>query len=172
MRAGLRALVSGQDIGIFWPAAGILRASGIMRGVAVQPAIETIDQFIAGFPPAVQRLLRKVRTTIRAAAPDATEAMAYRIPTFKLNGNLVHFAAFQHHIGFYPASSGIAAFEDELARYVHARGSVQFPLGAPIPFDLITRITEFRVQENLAKKAPKARRAAARPAARKATKAR
>lgn len=112
-----------------------------------------IDAYIAGFPPAVQDILQKIRATIRAAAPEAGEAMNYQMPTFKLRGNLVHFAAYERHIGFYPAPSGIEAFREELAGYKWAKGSVQFPLNQPIPYDLIRRIVLFRVAEQLEKPA-------------------
>lgn len=118
---------------------------------ADRTAPKNIDEYIAGFPKNVQELLEKVRATIREAAPDAEEAIKYQIPTFTLNGNLVHFAAFQKHIGFYPAPSGIEEFKEELAAYKGAKGSVQFPFEEPIPYDLIRRIAKFRVQENLAK---------------------
>jgi uncharacterized protein YdhG (YjbR/CyaY superfamily) len=111
-----------------------------------------IDSYVAAQPPEVQPLLRALRATIRAAAPEATEKISYQIPTFDLNGNLVHFAAFKKHIGFYPGAAGIAAFEEELTPYVHAKGSVQFPLDVPIPHDLVHRITRFRREQNLAKK--------------------
>jgi uncharacterized protein YdhG (YjbR/CyaY superfamily) len=107
----------------------------------------SIDEYIAGFPSEVQEVLSRVRATIRNAAPDAEEAIRYQIPTFILNGNLVHFAAFKSHIGFYPTPSGIAAFAGELASYTSAKGSVQFPLDQPVPFDLIERIVRFRVEE-------------------------
>lgn len=115
------------------------------------PAARDIDEYIAGFPEDVQEILRKIRATIRQAAPEAEEAIRYQIPTFTLKGNLVHFAAFKNHIGFYPAPSGIEAFKDELSAYKGAKGSVQFPLGEPVPFDLIRRIVELRVKENLEK---------------------
>lgn len=111
----------------------------------------SIDEYIAGFPPEVQTILEKIRKTIRDAAPEAQETINYQIPTFTLYGNLVHFAAFKKHIGFYPTPSGIAQFEAELSVYKKAKGSVQFPLDQPIPYDLIRRIVEFRVEENLAK---------------------
>jgi uncharacterized protein YdhG (YjbR/CyaY superfamily) len=111
----------------------------------------TIDEYIAGFPPDVQAILEKIRGTIREAAPGAAEAIKYQMPTFTLNGNLVHFAAFKKHIGFYPVPTGIAAFKDELSVYQGGKGSVQFPLDQPIPYDLIRRIVGFRVQENLGK---------------------
>ena len=109
--------------------------------------MDPIDEYIAGFPPATQEILRAIRTTIREAAPDAEEKISYRMPTFTLNGNLVHFAGFAHHIGFYPTPSGMAHFKEELAGYKQGRGSVQFPLDEPIPHDLIARIVEFRVLE-------------------------
>jgi uncharacterized protein YdhG (YjbR/CyaY superfamily) len=116
-----------------------------------QTAPQTIDEYIAGFPPDVQEILEKIRMTIRAAAPDAQETIKYRMPTFTLKGNLVHFAAFQKHIGFYPVPTGIEQFKEELSVYKQGKGSVQFPLDKPIPYDLISRIVKFRVQENLKK---------------------
>jgi uncharacterized protein YdhG (YjbR/CyaY superfamily) len=112
----------------------------------------SMDQYIKSFPADVQFILQKVRETIRKVAPDAEETISYQIPTFKLNGNLVHFAAFKNHIGFYPASEGISKFAKEIAKYKNAKGSVQFPLDMEIPYDLIAEITEFRVAQNRAKK--------------------
>ena len=103
--------------------------------------------------------IRDSRRTIHEAAPEATEAISYGMPTFKLNGNLVHFGAFKSHIGFYPVPSGMAAFQDDLAAYKQGKGSVQFPLNKPMPLDLIRRMVEFRVQESKAAKASKGRRA-------------
>ena len=123
-----------------------------------QEAPQDIDEYIAGFPKDVQELLEKVRRTIREAAPDAEEAIKYQIPTFVLNGNLVHFAAFKNHIGFYPAPRGIEEFQEELSAYKGAKGSVQFPFGEPIPYELIGRIVRFRVQDNLAKSGAKKKR--------------
>lgn len=114
----------------------------------------TIDEYIAQFPQDMQRTLQELRATIRAAAPDASEKISYQMPTFFLNGNLVHFAVQKKHIGFYPAPSGIEAFQEELAAYKGSKGAVQFPINAPLPLDLVRRIVEFRVAENLAK-APK-----------------
>jgi uncharacterized protein YdhG (YjbR/CyaY superfamily) len=108
-----------------------------------------IDEYIAGFPPDTRSILERIRSTIRKAAPGAEEAISYRIPTFKLKGNLVHFAAFQKHIGFFPTASGIAKFKAELSGYRGAKGSVQFPFDQPIPYDLIGRIVRFRFKENL-----------------------
>lgn len=113
-----------------------------------EKAVDTIDGYIAGFPPDVQKVLQKVRATIRKAAPAAEEAIKYRIPTFILHGNLVHFAAFKKHVGFYPAPSAIEKFKAELEGYEGAKGSVQFPLDQPLPFGLITRIVKFRVRES------------------------
>lgn len=111
----------------------------------------TIDEYIAGFSPDVQAILQKIRETIQDAAPEATEAIKYQMPTFVLNGNLVHFGAFKHHIGFYPVPSGIEKFKKELSKYKGAKGSVQFPLDEPMPYALIGRIVKFRVKENKAK---------------------
>lgn len=116
----------------------------------------SVDAYIAGFPDDVQEILRRIRATIKEAAPDAQEAITYRLPTFTLHSNLVHFGAFKDHIGFYPDPSGIDAFRDELAPYRLSKGAIQFPLNEPIPYDLIRRITAYRVQENLAKAEAKA----------------
>lgn len=115
-----------------------------------QPA-SNIDEYIAGFPGDVQKILIKIRATIRQAAPDAEEKISYQMPTFFLNGNLVHFAAFKNHIGFYPVPTGIEKFKKELSAYKGGKGSVQFPLDQPIPYELISRIVKFRVKENLVK---------------------
>lgn len=110
---------------------------------------ENIDEYIAVFPLEVQDILEKIRAAIRKAAPDAAETIKYQIPTFTLYGNLVHFAAFKEHIGFYPGPTGIEKFRHELSVYKGAKGSVQFPLHRPIPFGLISKIVRFRVKENL-----------------------
>ena len=110
-----------------------------------------IDQYIARFPADVQEILEKVRLTIREAAPDAKEKISYQMPTFTLEGNLVHFAGYKKHIGFYPTPSGIDKFKKEISAYKWAKGSVQFPLTQPIPYELISRIVTFRVEENLDK---------------------
>ena len=110
--------------------------------------IKTIDEFISQYPPEVQTILQKIRALIQKSAPGAEEAMAYGIPTFKLNSkNLVHFSAFKEHIGFYPTPAGIEKFRKELSAYEGAKGSVQFPLTKPIPYALIGKITQFRVKE-------------------------
>ena len=118
-------------------------------------AIKDIDSFIAQFPFATQKILNKVRATIQKAAPEATETINYGIPTFQLHGNLVHFSAYEHHIGFYPGAAGIAHFQKEISKYKSAKGSVQFPLTEPIPYELITKITLYRVEQNKAKAALK-----------------
>jgi len=113
--------------------------------------INDIDKYISQFSNEIQDILQKIRLIIKQLAPDAKEAIKYAMPTFILNGNLVHFAAFQNHIGFYPVPSGIEAFKQELSIYKGGKGSVQFPLNQPIPYDLITKIVEFRIKENLSK---------------------
>lgn len=115
----------------------------------------TVEEYIAAFPEEIRALLEAMRATIRAAAPDAGERISYQIPTFTLHGNLVHYAAFKRHIGFYPASSGIAAFQEELAGYKQSRGAVQFPLDQPLPLELVARITRYRADENRARAAKK-----------------
>jgi uncharacterized protein YdhG (YjbR/CyaY superfamily) len=110
--------------------------------------ISSIDEYIAAFPDNVQAILKQMRAVIHAAAPDAKEKISYGIPTFYTSENLVHFAGYTHHVGFYPASSGIEHFRNELAGYELSRGTVRFPLDKPIPYDLVTRITEFRVKES------------------------
>ena len=109
------------------------------------------NEYIASFPENVQKLLEQVRSIIKKAAPEATEAISYAMPTFKLNGILVHFAAFQNHIGFYALPSGNEAFQKELSEYKTGKGSIQFPLDKPLPEALITKIVKFRAQENLEK---------------------
>jgi Uncharacterized conserved protein len=108
----------------------------------------SIDEYIADFPPEIQAILAKIREVIKEAAPDAKEKISYQMPTFELNGNLVYYAAFKKHIGFYPTARGISAFQEELSAYKGAKGSVQFPLNKPIPYDLIRRITKYRAAEN------------------------
>jgi uncharacterized protein YdhG (YjbR/CyaY superfamily) len=113
--------------------------------------MEKIDQYISGFPEEIQEILQRMREAIRQAAPEAEEIISYGIPTFKLNGNLVHFAGYQNHIGFYPGTSGIQAFAKEFKGLKQAKGSVQFPLDKPIPYALIKRVVKFRVKENTGK---------------------
>ncbi|MDD4082278.1 MAG: DUF1801 domain-containing protein [Sphaerochaetaceae bacterium] len=112
---------------------------------------KTVDEYILHFPEEVQGILCKLRKVIKEAAPEAEEKISYQIPTFYLYGNLVHFAAFKKHIGFYPAPSGMEAFKDELSIYKNAKGSVQFPINGQIPFELIKKIVRFRAKENIGK---------------------
>jgi uncharacterized protein YdhG (YjbR/CyaY superfamily) len=126
-----------------------------------QPAPADIDAYIAGFPPEIQEILQTIRAIVREEAPGAQEAIRYQMPTFVLGGNLVHFAAFQRHIGFYPTPSGTEAFCAELASYAGGKGSIRFPLDQPMPYDLIRRIVAFRAAEMREK-------AAQRPARRRA----
>ena len=110
--------------------------------------IKTIDEYIMLFPKNVQIVLEKLRQVIRESAPKSEETINYGIPTFKLNGNLVHFAAFKNHIGFYPTTSAIVAFKKELSPYKQAKGSVQFPIDKPIPLNIVKKIVKYRVMEN------------------------
>jgi uncharacterized protein YdhG (YjbR/CyaY superfamily) len=110
-----------------------------------------IDEYIASFPVETRKKLEQIRITIKKVAPEAEEAISYSMPTFKLNGNLVYFAAFKNHIGFYSLPSGNEAFKKELSVYRTGRGSVQFPLDRPMPLGLISEIVKFRVMENLQK---------------------
>jgi uncharacterized protein YdhG (YjbR/CyaY superfamily) len=116
-----------------------------------QAGFRSIDEYIATFPAETQKILEELRATIKAAAPEAEEKISYQMPTFALKGNLVHFAAWKNHIGFYPAPRGIEAFKDELSIYEGAKGSVKFPIDKPLPLELIGRIVKFRVAENLKK---------------------
>ncbi len=120
-----------------------------MTGSPTEPEpVDSIDAYIEGCPEAVRSRLQALRAAIREAAPEAEEAIRYRMPTFRLKGNLVHFALQTRHIGFYPAPSAIEAFRDELAPYRTSKGAVQFPLDQPLPLDLVRRMVEFRVREN------------------------
>jgi uncharacterized protein YdhG (YjbR/CyaY superfamily) len=110
---------------------------------------KNIDDYIERFPKDIQKMLEEMRTTIQKAAPQAEEAIKYAMPTFVLNGNLVHFAAFKNHIGFYPAPQGIEEFKKELAKYNGSKGAVQFPLDKPLPLALVSKIVKFRVKKNL-----------------------
>jgi len=111
----------------------------------------TIDEYIGAFPNEVQKILEEIRITIQKAAPDAKEKISYSMPAFDQNGIVVYFAAFQKHIGLYALPSGHEVFREELSKYKSGKGSVQFPLNEPMPFDLITRIVRFRVKENIKK---------------------
>ena len=113
---------------------------------------ENVDEYIKAFPENVQKILEKVRKTIKEKAPEAVESMSYGMPGYKTHGRpLVYFAGYEKHLGFYATPTGHEAFASELAKYKQGKGSVQFPLHKPIPFDLIARIVEFRVKENSAK---------------------
>ena len=112
---------------------------------------QNVDEYISCFPKDVQAKLEKLRATIREAAPEAEEKISYQMPTFALEGNLVHFAAYKKHIGFYPTPSGIKKFKEKLSAYKGAKGSVQFPLDEPIPYELVRKIVAYRVKENLEK---------------------
>jgi len=114
----------------------------------MQSNFQNIDDYIKTFPVEIQEILQKIRKTIKTAAPGAKEAISYQMPTFKLNDkNLVHFAAFKNHIGFYPTPSGTENFKKELAKYKTSKGTAQFQLNEPIPYDLIAKIVSFRVKE-------------------------
>ena len=135
---------------------GIVSEGEIARGwihmETSKKQFKTIDDYIKTFPEDVQAILQKMRQTIRKAAPQAEEAISYQMPTFKLNGkNLVHFAGYKNHIGFYPIPLGTEAFKKELAPYKQGKGSVQFPLDKPIPYDLVKKIVRYRIKENLEK---------------------
>lgn len=125
-----------------------------MKAVKLNP--KTMDEYFAMHPKETQTIMQTIRATIRKAAPKAEETINYQMPTFTLEGNLVHFAAYKNHIGFYPAPSGIEAFKKEISKYKWAKGSVQFPIDEPIPLALITKIVKFRVKENLEKAKEKA----------------
>jgi uncharacterized protein YdhG (YjbR/CyaY superfamily) len=112
---------------------------------------KNIDEYIAAYPTDVQHLLQTIRATIHKAAPEAEEAITYGIPTFKLNGNLVHFGGYKSHIGFYPAPMGIEAFKEETAQYEAGKGTLQFPIDKPLPLELVSKIVKYRVEKNLAK---------------------
>src|SRR5690242_6107714 len=112
---------------------------------------KTVDEYLSAFPASTKKVLQQVRKTIKHAAPDAEELISYNMPAFKLNGVLVFFAGYDNHVGFYPTPSGIEAFKKELSQYTWAKGSVQFPLNEPMPYDLITEIVKYRVKENAGK---------------------
>jgi uncharacterized protein YdhG (YjbR/CyaY superfamily) len=120
--------------------------------MAPRKKFQTIDEYIKKFPEDIQEILENIRKVVHKAAPEAKEVISYGIPTFKLYGNLVHFAAYKNYIGFYPTPSGIETFKEEISEYKNSKGAVQFPLDKPIPFDLVEKIVVFRVRENLMKK--------------------
>jgi uncharacterized protein YdhG (YjbR/CyaY superfamily) len=137
-----KRILHGKD----WQTSGKENA---MDGNAENPT--TIDEYIAQYSEDVQQILTKIRAVIHEAAPQAVEKISYQMPAFYLNGILVYFGVSRHHIGFYPTPSGIEAFKEEISAYKWAKGSVQFPLDKPMPYDLIRRIVRFRVAENLQK---------------------
>lgn len=112
---------------------------------------KTVDEYIEAFPGGVRDKLKAMRAAVKQAAPDAEEKISYRMPTYMQHGPLVYFAAFKGHIGFYPTASGIEAFKDEFSAYKSGKGSVQFPLDQPLPFELITRVVEFKLEDNAGK---------------------
>jgi len=114
----------------------------------MQTKFHTIEEYINNFPKEVQHLLIEIKTTITEIIPEASEKISYGIPTFYLNGNLIHFAAYKNHIGFYPGASGIEKFKNEISKYKNSKGAVQFPLNQDLPIDLIKQIVAFRVNEN------------------------
>ena len=118
----------------------------IMEGNKI--TFKSIDEYILQFPPDVQEILKTLRTVVKESAPDAEEKISWQMPTFVLHGNLVHFAAHKKHIGFYPGPSGIDTFKNELSEYKWSKGAVQFPIGKSMPYELISRIVEYRVTEN------------------------
>ena len=117
-----------------------------------QTKSEDIEDYITSFPEDVQKILQKIRSTIRKAAPDATEGISYKMPAFDLNGHyLIYFAAYKKHVGMYPVPAGDEEFRQEIAGYQSGKGTLQFPLDRPIPYKLITKVVKFRVKENLEK---------------------
>lgn len=116
--------------------------------MAADETFRTIDDYIASTSPEIQIKLRAIRDLIKSEVPEAEERISWRMPTFYLNGNLIHFCAFKTHIGLYPGASGVSAFQEELKDYKTSKGAIQLPLTGPIPFDLIRRIVEFRAAEN------------------------
>ncbi|RDI12076.1 uncharacterized protein YdhG (YjbR/CyaY superfamily) [Flavobacterium sp. AG291] len=124
-------------------------ALGLIFSIMDKP--KDTNEYIAGFSPEIQKLLEQVRQTVQKTAPDAEESISYGMPAFKLNGNLVYFAAFTNHIGFYALPSGNEAFQKEISNYKTGKGSIQFPFDKPLPLDLIAKIVKFRVEENIQK---------------------
>lgn len=125
--------------------------------------VADVDAYIAGFAPEVQAILARVRKVVRAAAPDATEVISYRMPALKQHGVLIYYAAFKHHLGFYPPITGDPALEAEAARYAGEKGNLRFPFDQPIPFDLIARLTRLRAAQDAARHGPRNRARDARP---------
>lgn len=119
--------------------------------ISTMKSYKNIDEYIKNYPKDVQVMLKQLRATIRKAAPKAEEAIKYGIPTFVLNGNLVHFGGFKKHIGFFPGASGVKEFKKVLSAYKTTKGTIQFPLEKKLPLGLVTRIVTFRIKENLRK---------------------
>jgi len=113
--------------------------------------IKTISQYIESFPESTQKILKKLHKAIKEAAPNAEETISYNIPAFMLNGPLVYYAAYKHHIGFYPTGAGIAAFKDDITSYKHSKGTIQFPIDQPLPLDLVKKIVRHRIKMNVDK---------------------
>jgi uncharacterized protein YdhG (YjbR/CyaY superfamily) len=116
---------------------------------------KTVDEYFSTFPASTQTILKTMRKTVKEAAPDAEELISYNMPAYKLNGILVYYAAYKNHIGFYPTSLGIKAFQKELSGYLWAKGSVQFPIDKPLPLTLISKIVKSRVKDNQHEMKPK-----------------
>ena len=123
--------------------------------LSTKQKFQTIDEYIKTFPKDIQKILESVRQAIKNTAPEADETINYQIPTFKLNGNLVHFAAFKNHIGFYPGSKAIEIYSKDLKEYKTSKGAIQFPIDKPLPLKLITKIVNYRVKINSAKNSKK-----------------
>ncbi|MBP9851926.1 MAG: DUF1801 domain-containing protein [Candidatus Pacebacteria bacterium] len=121
-----------------------------MKKTSTKTSISTIDQYIKQFPKDVQPKLKELRDVIKKAAPKATETISYGIPTFKQNGNLVHFGGFKSHIGFFPGADGVAAFSKDFAGYKQSKGTIQFPLDAKMPFTLVRKVVKYRIKQNTA----------------------
>lgn len=136
-----------------------IRSRGIRVVAGERPSYGSIDDYIRAFPESVQQKLTQLRELIRRTVPEAQERISYQIPTFYLKGNLVHFAAFSRHIGFYPTPSGIEKFKSELAGYKSSKGAVQFPLEAPLPLELVERIVRYRAEESLQRRRKRPRKA-------------
>jgi uncharacterized protein YdhG (YjbR/CyaY superfamily) len=126
--------------------------------IARKIAPASVDAYIAGFPPGIRGILRKMRATIRKAAPDAVEKISWGMPAYSLDGMLTFFAAFKGHVSIFPGPEGIEKFKKELAPYETSKGTVRFPHGTPVPYGLIGRIVKFRVKENKARAAAKTRK--------------
>jgi uncharacterized protein YdhG (YjbR/CyaY superfamily) len=112
---------------------------------------KTVEEYFSTFPESTQNILEAIRKVIKGAAPQAKEVISYNMPAFKLHGVLVYYAAHKEHIGFYPTAAPIEIFKNELSAYKYSKGAIQFPIGEPMPFDLITRIVKFRVQADTEK---------------------